>query len=1405
MKNEFIVQHSVPEEAVIGTYTVADIQADGITPVEVKKPKNVHRRQTPKKVFEGAVHKRRLLLARPKKDYFRAGPEKTANHCGGWVWCRVLARATPHRAVSATPAGVGAGGRFWGSFGMAWQQLAGGSSPSGTMPTTHVEPGSDALLQEIANSLLKARKVVVITGAGISTNSGIPDFRSENGLYSLIQAQFDAAAKQVADGNGDSDASDLSDERPTKRRRMSQEGLDSRTPNHPTEEESSEQDLAQSVKVEGDSIVALGDPEPPCQARDAPTPADAAHQGRDGNVGSPKSAQQSSAQDLPNPRPPTPNCDDALPDAQNLTPLPSPKFPSIRVAAEPRITQDPAAHFASSPPTLAVDALRLRTRPDLMDHRTRSSSPLSSPPPISFDPYQESSDPTSSGSTSGDGMSSRSASEGPSSASTPLLTSQTSFGSSSSRTTLPNMKGRDLFDAQIWSCPIKTSVFYTFATTLRQKVRNAQPTNSHRFVSVLRDSRKLVRCYTQNIDQLEERVGLSTSLSLGAGNRYRFSVKSGRNAGGRHSLKIKEASDLSVEGQTASQGANDDDSPRDNALLGESQQTSSQDEATNSDKTSGSSSEAGSGSNTANNEAATSIQAGANSAPAPPAPNRGVECVFLHGSLADLRCFVCARTAPWDDEFRQAETLAGRQPTCPHCAGATAAREERGKRALGVGKLRPDIVLYGEEHPNSHLVSHLVQHDLSLQPDMLLILGTSMRVHGLKVIVREFAKAVHDRGGKVVFVNFTKPPESVWADVIDMWVQWDCDAWVDDLQRRKPVLWLPPGTTLPEEPKPKVAKAPKASRRQSGGETGKRKEAPDAAPQKRRDSDGPARKPKRESTGSTIVVQPIQEVVKEIPRLRPQDPLPKEAPLQAQGPLPKEGLFMPPAPLSSSSPIFLRASPSQATPIQSEGSIPDEGPLPLRDLVPQQLPFSAPSSSSLMLPPPLPTSPPTLKPLPSRPARTPREPKLNPDAKRPASIRDHKLNGAYLTCKILKELKRITGETPVESAPASPVPAAPKSRAKKGRKSAPGFLETGPPLDAAERTEDNDVKMEDAPAPTKRKRKAKVGPPSDVTPPLQTSQEPEAPPPPAEPVEPVEESSISAMVKTRKRKRTVAWRMIRGVETQVSLDENGEIIVPLGPPPPPQRSLPPQRTDATFRPVHSPGFRALPEPVPSPLPSPLGYAGGNHNNSHKNSFSSIVDSGFRETDRLIAKSRSSFSLLDNAFHETDRLIARLQEESRPSTPVHLAPLNIPPNNTKPVDSPPKLEPLEPKVHSPGPRAEISSNVGSPILGRVPATGNNPFFFADPLVGHFSYPPMWAQPSQLLQQQVMMHPQQQQEQHQYQQQEGNGGGGGGGASGSYSDSNESWCPDEQLRKEQEVAMMLSVMRGASMLSPAPHDI
>ncbi|TPX07973.1 uncharacterized protein E0L32_010304 [Thyridium curvatum] len=591
------------------------------------------------------------------------------------------------------------------------------------MPTAHVTPESGDLLQDIADCLSKSRKVVVVTGAGISTNSGIPDFRSENGLYSLIQAQFEAAAKEDHDELSEPDpdassASSFSDEcRPTKRRRIQSEE------NEENEIHVATDSTTECAKAAAPGLISL---QPGCTQ---PAPDSSRSQGSqtesrcDISDQSMSDAQDSSQEaeaitvfcadsTVPN-SPYSPVCDDASGPSADTT------LSSIHVSQE-----DHAPDTTSTPPRiLAQNTKSLRHL-----QVPFCSSPLSSPPPILFDPYEES--PTDTASTSS--SSSSETDETP--PSSDPFASQSSIGS---RSSLPNLKGRDLFDVSIWADPMKTSVFYTFATTLRQKVRAVRPTTSHHFISHLRDRGKLVRCYTQNIDEIEEKVGLSTSLVLGPGHRGRFSTRS--------------ASRSSIGSDT-----------KDPQTGGASKPSSVRDTR-----------------------------------------DPGVECVFLHGSLHALRCFLCGEVCNWDEANRETETLSGRQPSCPRCEGATAARQERGKRALGVGKLRPDIVLYGEEHPNAHLISPIVQHDISLAPDLMLILGTSLRVHGLKVLVKEFAKAIHRRGGKVVFVNFTKPPESVWSDIIDYWIQWDCDAWVQDLKERQPALWLPPEQCASLVAKPK--------------------------------------------------------------------------------------------------------------------------------------------------------------------------------------------------------------------------------------------------------------------------------------------------------------------------------------------------------------------------------------------------------------------------------------------------------------------------------------------------------------------------------------------------------------------------------------------------------------------------
>jgi NAD-dependent histone deacetylase SIR2 len=90
---------------------------------------------------------------------------------------------------------------------------------------------------------------------------------------------------------------------------------------------------------------------------------------------------------------------------------------------------------------------------------------------------------------------------------------------------------------------------------------------------------------------------------------------------------------------------------------------------------------------------------------------------------------------------------------------------------------------------------------------MLIIMGTSLKVHGLKKLVKDFAKAVHASApssaaspprkakpwaGKVVFVNRT-PPGSEWTDIIDYHVSGETDKWVDrvveDWKKKRPADW----------------------------------------------------------------------------------------------------------------------------------------------------------------------------------------------------------------------------------------------------------------------------------------------------------------------------------------------------------------------------------------------------------------------------------------------------------------------------------------------------------------------------------------------------------------------------------------------------------------------------------------
>ena len=193
-------------------------------------------------------------------------------------------------------------------------------------------------------------------------------------------------------------------------------------------------------------------------------------------------------------------------------------------------------------------------------------------------------------------------------------------------------------------------------------------------------------------------------------------------------------------------------------------------------------------------------------------PGETPRCIPLHGTLQTLHCQTCTHIFPLENHL--SSLTSGTPPYCPECTAMEATRQLVGKRARGVGKLRPSVVLYNETHKDGEGVGEAVRKDLiggskgkgRHGADLLLVVGTSLRVPGTKRIVREFAKAVRSRDApasglatpspsprrtpasdeeptlKAVYLNLDFPvPTREWEGVFDVWVQGDAQSFAEIL------------------------------------------------------------------------------------------------------------------------------------------------------------------------------------------------------------------------------------------------------------------------------------------------------------------------------------------------------------------------------------------------------------------------------------------------------------------------------------------------------------------------------------------------------------------------------------------------------------------------------------------------
>ncbi|KAG8745142.1 hypothetical protein FRC10_008754 [Ceratobasidium sp. 414] len=321
--------------------------------------------------------------------------------------------------------------------------------------------------------------------------------------------------------------------------------------------------------------------------------------------------------------------------------------------------------------------------------------------------------------------------------------------------------GRDLFDSAVFKSEETTALFYKMISHLATLSETAQPTPFHSMLQRLDARGQLLRVYTQNIDALEERVGLTFGIPT-------FPPRTRKR-------KAAASSTLNSPTPVRARGGSSDLSPAPSPPP----QLSTPPRSTNS-------------------SAVTSPSQ-------TPVPTSELpRCVPLHGTLQNLYCPSCHLTLPLRTP-EHLETLGSGNPlACPQCAELDGTRRLVGKRTRGVARLRPGVVLYNEPHREGEAerVGECVRRDLiglgsgqlnragstrkKRGDDLLIVAGTSLRIPGAKRIVREFAKALHPAAEssnhaqartstvKTVYLNLDFPvPAREWDGVFDVWVQGD--------------------------------------------------------------------------------------------------------------------------------------------------------------------------------------------------------------------------------------------------------------------------------------------------------------------------------------------------------------------------------------------------------------------------------------------------------------------------------------------------------------------------------------------------------------------------------------------------------------------------------------------------------
>lgn len=216
--------------------------------------------------------------------------------------------------------------------------------------------------------------------------------------------------------------------------------------------------------------------------------------------------------------------------------------------------------------------------------------------------------------------------------------------------------GKDLFDADVYRDADSAAMFHKMVSSMSETIQRAKPTPFHHMLATLAHENRLLRLYSQNVDELETGMEpLRTTVPL---------------------------------------------SKLDNG--------------------------------------------------------QWPKTVQLHGGLAKMECSKCKRLLDFDRALFEGPV----PPACDECLRINTLRTEvEGRRSHGVGYFRPRMVLYGEANPDGVAIGSVANKDMRQRPDAIIVVGTTLKVPGVRRIVQEMCEIVRDhRDGVAIWLNKDPPP-----------------------------------------------------------------------------------------------------------------------------------------------------------------------------------------------------------------------------------------------------------------------------------------------------------------------------------------------------------------------------------------------------------------------------------------------------------------------------------------------------------------------------------------------------------------------------------------------------------------------------------------------------------------------